>query len=83
MINHGRNLDWNLPVALRNLVVDLDVMRGGERVYRGTGAVGFVGLINGMRMGGDGKSVWAVSVDARGKGGTLFDTCCRRCSTTR
>ena len=73
VINHGRNLDWNLPVALRNLVVDLDVMRGGERVYRGTGAVGFVGLINGMRMGTDGKSVWAVSVDARGKGGTLFD----------
>ena len=31
IINHGRNLDWNLPVALRNLVVDLDVMRGGER----------------------------------------------------
>ena len=25
---HGRNLDWNLPPPLRELIIDLDVVRG-------------------------------------------------------
>eukprot|EP00041_Stephanoeca_diplocostata_P009539 m.147257 g.147257 ORF g.147257 m.147257 type:complete len:443 (-) comp17783_c0_seq1:180-1508(-) len=67
-IFHGRNLDWNLPLAVRKLVVDVDFQRGGETVFTGTTAVGFVGIFNGMR-----KGVGSVSIDARGKGGTILD----------
>jgi len=47
---HGRNLDWNIPDSLKDFVMDLHVTKGGEELYRGTGAIGFVGMLNGMRM---------------------------------
>jgi len=66
-ILHGRNLDWNLPEALRHLVADITFTRGGKPVFTGTGAVGFVGFFNGM-VGGE----WSGSINARGKGGKLL-----------
>mmetsp|Transcript_54094 Transcript_54094/g.93145 ORF Transcript_54094/g.93145 Transcript_54094/m.93145 type:complete len:406 (-) Transcript_54094:612-1829(-) len=66
-VQHGRNLDWNIPDALKDFVVDLVVVRdGGQEVYRGTGAVGFVGMLNGMRTKGE---RWSVSQNARNHGG--------------
>lgn len=65
---HGRNLDWNLPAVLRELAVDVDFMKGGKKLYRGTTLVGFVGLLNGMRSG-----AYSVSINARGKGGKIFE----------
>ena len=77
-IVHGRNLDWNLPPAVRELVVDLDVVRGGRKLFRATGAVGVAGTLNGLRYadpaanGGAGAGAWSVSIDARGKGGKVL-----------
>lgn len=61
---HGRNLDWNIPTAVRMLVADIDFQRGNETVFTGTTAVGFVGVFNGIKRG-----AFSVSIDARGKGG--------------
>jgi hypothetical protein len=35
---------------LKGFVIDLDVYQNGELLYYGTGAVGFVGFLNGMRV---------------------------------
>ena len=70
---HGRNLDWNLPPALRNLVVDLDFTRGNVTLFSATTFVGFSGVLNGIRRGLGGKpGGWTVSMDARGKGGKIL-----------
>jgi len=68
-IFHGRNLDWNVPPVIRSLLIDVDFQRGGKTVFTGTTALGFVGLINGMRAGADGYSA---SINARHKGGKLL-----------
>lgn len=65
-IYHGRNLDWNLPPEILEMVIDVNFTRGGKTVFYGTSIVGFVGLIGGMMPGG-----FSSSQDARGKGGTL------------
>lgn len=65
-IFHGRNLDWNLPDALLNLAIDVEYQRSNVTVFHGTTILGFVGVFNGMVPG-----QYAVSIDARGKGGTL------------
>ena len=44
----ARNMDWNLPPSMRALLVDPDFVRGGRKIFRGTGAVGVAGLLNGM-----------------------------------
>jgi acid ceramidase len=67
-ITHGRNLDWNIPETVKTFVIDLDVYQGGELIYMGTGAVGFVGMLNGMRVKGE---KWTVSQDARKHGGRI------------
>jgi len=67
-IVHARNLDWNLPVAMRHLLWDVDFMRNGTVIARGTGGVGFVGVYNGMVTGG-----YSATIDARGKGGTVWN----------
>ena len=70
---HGRNLDWNLPPALRKLVVDVDYRRGNETLFTATTFVGFSGVLNGIRRGAGGKpGGWTVSMDARGKGGKIL-----------
>lgn len=69
-IHHGRNLDWNIPAAIRHLMVDVDFMRGGKLLYTGTTAVGFVGLFNAMRPGA--PHGFSASIDARKKGGKLL-----------
>eukprot|EP00966_Prymnesium_polylepis_P213975 4955667-Prymnesium_polylepis.1 len=46
---HGRTLDWSLLAGLHALVVNLDVRRAGEPLYRCTSLVGFVGVLTGMR----------------------------------
>jgi hypothetical protein len=66
---HGRNLDWNIPDILKDFVLDLDVYQNGELLYHGTGVVGFVGMLNGMRVQGE---RWSVSMDARHHGGHIF-----------
>lgn len=64
---HGRNLDWNLPSSLRKYVFDVDFMRAGELVFRGTTVAGLVGAMHGMRPNG-----FSVSIDAREDGGSAL-----------
>jgi hypothetical protein len=66
-IYHGRNLDWNIPPAVREMVVDAHFQRGGKTVFIGTTVVGFVGVFNGLRLG-----QFSVSINARGKGGKVI-----------
>ena len=74
-IVHGRNLDWNLPMSLRKLLWDVDFVRNGTVVGRGTGGAGFVGAYNGMvardltRAAAGVSSGFSITIDARGKGG--------------
>jgi hypothetical protein len=68
-ILHGRNLDWNLEESLREFVIDVDFMRGGEVLYTGSTIVSFVGVLNAMKAGPDGFSF---SMDARCQGGKLW-----------
>ena len=49
---HGRTLDWAWLVGLEGLLVNLEVRRGGELLYRCTSLVGFVGVLTGMRLDG-------------------------------
>lgn len=80
-IHHGRNLDWNIPVAIRKMLVDVDFIRSGVPLYTGTTAVGFLGVFNGMRrattnssLRGDTlRSGYSISIDARKKGGKLLE----------
>ena len=58
---HGRNLDYSI-IGLQNLTAQIDFMKDGEVIYRGSEFVGYVGLLTGMRPGG-----WSVSVDQRAK----------------
>ena len=72
----GRNLDWNLPPPVRALLIDIDFVKGGKKIFRATGAAGISGVINGMSYsgaaGGREGNGWAASIDARGKGGKLL-----------
>lgn len=65
-IFHGRNLDWNVPEALRAFIVDVDYMRANKTVFTGTTAIGFVGVLNGVKRG-----AFSASIDAREKGGKI------------
>lgn len=64
---HGRNLDWNIPLPLRNLMVDVDYQMGGKTIFTGSQLVGYVGLMHGVRHGG-----WTYSLNARDKGGSVL-----------
>lgn len=73
----GRNLDWNLPVAMRDILVDIDFIKGGKKLFRATGAPGIAGVLHGMSYseaaGGRGNSAgWSATIDARNKGGALL-----------
>jgi hypothetical protein len=66
-IYHGRNLDWNIPPAVREMAIDAHFQRGGKTMFIGTTVVGFVGVFNGMRLG-----QFSASINARGKGGKVI-----------
>lgn len=66
-IYHGRNLDWNIPPAVRDMVADIHYQRSGKTVFIGTAVIGFVGIFNGMI-----PNVATVSIDARDKGGKIL-----------
>jgi len=74
-ILHARNLDWDLPLGMRKLLYDVELVRNGSVVAKGTGGVGFVGMFNGMvaKDAARGAAGYSVTIDARGKGGSLVD----------
>eukprot|EP01087_Luapelamoeba_hula_P012980 TRINITY_DN3676_c0_g1_i1.p1 TRINITY_DN3676_c0_g1~~TRINITY_DN3676_c0_g1_i1.p1 ORF type:complete len:385 (+),score=27.58 TRINITY_DN3676_c0_g1_i1:450-1604(+) len=45
---HIRTMDWEMPY-LKGLTVDLDFMRGGERVFSASSWAGYVGILTGVR----------------------------------
>uniref|UniRef100_UPI00398EC507 N-acylethanolamine-hydrolyzing acid amidase-like isoform X2 n=1 Tax=Pristiophorus japonicus TaxID=55135 RepID=UPI00398EC507 len=47
-IYHGRNLDYEFSDILRSFTVDLQFVKNGQVVYRGTTFIGFVGLWTGQ-----------------------------------
>ena len=49
---HGRTLDWAWLEGLEGLLINLEVRRDGELLYRCTSLVGFVGVLTGMRLDG-------------------------------
>ena len=64
----GRNLDWNIPDALRNLTVSCTFTKGGDYLYSGACIVGYVGILTGFKSG-----KFGVSVNARDHGGILLE----------
>ena len=64
---HGRNLDWNIPAALRPLMVDVDYTRNGSVLFTASQPVGFSGIMHGVRHDG-----WSFSLNARDKGGKVL-----------
>lgn len=63
---HGRNLDWNLVDSLKQFIINVQFQRSGKTVFHATTAVGFVGILHGVKAGGFGYSM-----DARRKGGSI------------
>jgi len=72
----GRNLDWNLPPSVRGIIIDIDFVKGGKKIFRGTGAAGAMGVFNGMAYASGAANTttgaWTGTIDARGKGGKLL-----------
>ena len=66
---HGRNLDWNLPESVRAIMIDIDFIKGGKKLFRASGSPGVAGTLHGLSHAGGG---WSVTIDARGKGGKLL-----------
>jgi len=50
-IIHGRNLDFPMTEALRNLTIDVVFKKSGNILYHGITFAGYVGLLTGMRPG--------------------------------
>jgi len=65
---HLRNLDWNLPANLLDMVINVDYQRNNKTVYKGATVAGFVGIMNGVRPDG-----FSVSFNARDEGGHLIE----------
>ena len=65
---HGRNMDWNLPTALRELYIDVEFTRGGRSMFTATTVVGYVGIFNAVK-----HSKFSWSMDARDCGGNILD----------
>ena len=61
-----RTQDWNVPESVRAFIADVDYVRANKTVFTGTTAVGFVGVLNGIKRG-----AFSVSIDARQKGGKI------------
>lgn len=67
VVYHGRNLDWNVPPEVRTVVFDVDFKRGDTTLARATTAIGYMGVLNGMKPG-----KYSASIDARRRGGKLI-----------
>lgn len=65
---HGRNMDWNLPTALRELYIDVQFTRGGRTLFTASTVVGYVGIFNAVK-----HSKFSWSMDARDCGGNILD----------
>jgi N-acylethanolamine-hydrolysing acid amidase len=65
---HGRNMDWNLPAALRELYIDVEFTRGGQTLFTATTVVGYVGIFNAVK-----HSKFSYSMDARDCGGNILE----------
>eukprot|EP01087_Luapelamoeba_hula_P015950 TRINITY_DN4844_c0_g1_i1.p1 TRINITY_DN4844_c0_g1~~TRINITY_DN4844_c0_g1_i1.p1 ORF type:complete len:360 (-),score=53.98 TRINITY_DN4844_c0_g1_i1:89-1168(-) len=57
---HGRNLDFALAPALRQLTIQVEFYRNNSLLYKGTTYVGYVGLLTGLRPG-----AFAITADER------------------
>ena len=73
-IIHGRNLDWNLPETVKQLLITVEFHRNSTLLYKGTTIVSFVGLLNAMRPYDSNTKTggFTFSMDARCQGGLLF-----------
>jgi len=73
-ILHGRNLDWNLPENVKELLVTVEFYRDSRMLYKGTTIISYVGLLNAMRPldSTTGTGGFTFSMDARCQGGLLF-----------
>nr|XP_056711897.1 N-acylethanolamine-hydrolyzing acid amidase [Euleptes europaea] len=49
IIYHGRNLDYPFGDILRNITIDVDFLKNGKVLYKGTTFFGYVGLWTGQR----------------------------------
>lgn len=68
---HGHNLDWNLQESLLKYVIDVDFQSKGKTLYTGALVTGMVGLLHGVRWGGQGEG-FSISLNARDGGGNTF-----------
>lgn len=66
-IVHGRNLDWSIPNALRDMMVDVEYTKDGVVKFVASQPVGFAGVLHGTVPHG-----FSYSMDAREKGGSLI-----------
>eukprot|EP00971_Amphidinium_carterae_P151987 3012356-Amphidinium_carterae.1 len=64
---HGRNLDWDLPLKLREMLIDVEYRRGDKTVFVGSGIIGYVGVLTAMKPGG-----YSWSLNARDHGGNTL-----------
>ncbi|XP_078400235.1 N-acylethanolamine-hydrolyzing acid amidase-like isoform X2 [Cetorhinus maximus] len=62
-IYHGRNLDFEFSNTLRSLTVDLQFVKNGQIIYKGTTFIGFVGLWTGQS-----PNKFTISGNARARG---------------
>merc|ERR1712146_4860 len=69
---HGRNMDWDLPDSLLQYVFDVEAVRGGEIIYRGSTLAGFAGLFHGVSVGNASAPRFSSSMDARNRGGNAI-----------
>ena len=53
---HIRTMDWEMP-ELQKLTIEVDFVRGGALVHRGTTWAGYVGVLTGLRANGFSVSV--------------------------
>ena len=73
-IIHGRNLDWNLPEEVKQLLITVEFHRNSALLYKGTDDRVVRGLLNAMRPYDSNTKTggFTFSMDARCQGGLLF-----------
>ena len=66
-ILHGRNLDYVVPKAMRELVANIEFLRNGQLLYRATTFIGYFGVLTGVKPG-----AFAISLDQRVPKGSIW-----------
>lgn len=64
---HGRNLDYVVPKAMRELVANIEFQRNGHLLYRATTFIGYFGILTGVKPG-----AFAISLDQRVPNGSIW-----------